>query len=263
MIERRALFFDVDGTLMGENGTIPKSALTAIKEARDNGDLVFINSGRVYPLAAYLDKYIETDGLLCGCGTDLRLGNEQLYVYYIPENIMEDIRSCYMNYNIDIFLEGPQGISPSPNLRIEESLNVAEFIKAQNGMTFMDFDDKAYRPSKFCVLSDEESDIDGFKERFQDIFDFIDRGDGFYECVPHGHGKGFAVFKILELCNIKPENTYVFGDSTNDIDMLKVVDHAIIMGEHDKAIEEYAEFVTRNVEDDGIAYAMKHYGIIK
>ena len=263
MIERRALFFDVDGTLMGENGCIPESALAAINEARNNGALVFINSGRVYPLAAYLDKYIETDGLLCGCGTDLRLGKNQLYIYYMPEAILEDIRNSYMEYKIDIFLEGSQGVSASPKLRIKESLDVAEFISKQNGMSVMDFYDKAYRPSKFCVLSDEESDIEGFINRYKAAFDFIDRGDGFYECVPHGHGKGFAVFKILELCKVKPENAYVFGDSTNDIDMLKVVDHAVIMGKHDKAIEEYAEFVTKNVEDDGIAYAMKHYGIIK
>lgn len=263
MIERRALFFDVDGTLMGENGYIPESALAAIKEARSNGDLVFINSGRVYPLAAYLDKYIETDGLLCGCGTDLRLGDEQLYVYYMPEDVIESIRSCYKDYNLDVFLEGPEGIAASPELRIEESINVAKFISGQNGTSELDFSDKAYIPSKFCILSDEKSDIDGFKEKFKIFFDFIDRGNGFYECVPLGHGKGFAVFKILELCKIKPENAYVFGDSTNDIDMLKVVKHAVIMGEHDKAIEEYAEFVTKNVEDDGIAYAMKHYGIIK
>ena len=35
------------------------------------------------------------------------------------------------------------------------------------------------------------------------------------------------------------------------------------MGRHDSVLDPYAEFVTRKtVENDGIAYAMKHYGLI-
>ena len=34
------------------------------------------------------------------------------------------------------------------------------------------------------------------------------------------------------------------------------------MGRHDSVLDPYAEFVTKTVENDGIAYAMKHYGLI-
>ena len=32
------------------------------------------------------------------------------------------------------------------------------------------------------------------------------------------------------------------------------------MGVHSNVLEPYAEFVTKTVEEDGIAFAMKHYG---
>lgn len=38
--------------------------------------------------------------------------------------------------------------------------------------------------------------------------------------------------------------------------------HAIAMGAHDQVLEPYTEFVTKTVEEDGIAYAMKKYGLI-
>ena len=44
----KALFFDIDGTLIDNNtNQVPKSALKAIEEAKAAGHLTFINTGRV------------------------------------------------------------------------------------------------------------------------------------------------------------------------------------------------------------------------
>ena len=61
---------------------------------------------------------------------------------------------------------------------------------------------------------------------------------------------------------IDRENSYAFGDSTNDLSMFEYARHTIAMGEHAKELEPYTEYITRRVEEDGVAYAMKHYGII-
>lgn len=46
-MKKAALFFDVDGTLIDEQTKIvPESTLRAVKQARENGHLVFINTGR-------------------------------------------------------------------------------------------------------------------------------------------------------------------------------------------------------------------------
>lgn len=46
---RKALFFDIDGTLLSEvNRNVPESARKAVAGARAAGHLVFINSGRTY-----------------------------------------------------------------------------------------------------------------------------------------------------------------------------------------------------------------------
>ena len=48
--DRKILFFDIDGTLITEDGRryFPDSARHALAQARANGHLVFINTGRVY-----------------------------------------------------------------------------------------------------------------------------------------------------------------------------------------------------------------------
>ena len=55
---------------------------------------------------------------------------------------------------------------------------------------------------------------------------------------------------------------YVFGDSGNDLAMFRYASNCILMGKHDEVLEPYATFETKDVEEDGIAYAMKELGII-
>ena len=47
-MNRKLIFFDIDGTIIPEDtGVIPESTKEAIKKAKENGHLVFINTGRI------------------------------------------------------------------------------------------------------------------------------------------------------------------------------------------------------------------------
>lgn len=51
------------------------------------------------------------------------------------------------------------------------------------------------------------------------------------------------------------------GDSSNDLAMFAYADNAVLMHDHDKVLEPYATFVTKRVEEDGIAWAMQELGL--
>ena len=67
---------------------------------------------------------------------------------------------------------------------------------------------------------------------------------------------------FLDECGISLEDAYVFGDSSNDLSMFRYASNCVLMGHHSPVLEPYASFVTKTVEEDGIAYAMKELGII-
>ena len=94
------------------------------------------------------------------------------------------------------------------------------------------------------------------------IWRVIDRENGFYECIPRGHSKATAIDLVLKHCGIGIEDAYVFGDSSNDLSMFRYAENCVVMGDHSPVLEPYATFITKTVEDDGIAYAMKELGII-
>jgi len=261
---RKVLFFDVDGTLVDEKNEIPESALKAIAKTRELGNLVFINSGRCYGMMKKIEEDIKVDGLLCGCGTEIIYEGKTLYSNSLPVELKKKIASCADKYNVEVIAEGHRGcvysLEPSES-RMEAVRQTAELIdiigaRLHEELT-PDFD-----MDKFCIQADELSDIEGFYREFEDDFDIIDRHDGFYECVPHGHSKGTAVDWVLKEFGIDKSDAYCFGDSTNDLTMFQSGVNAVAMGVHSAELEEYACFITKNLEDDGVEYAMKHFGLI-
>lgn len=108
----------------------------------------------------------------------------------------------------------------------------------------------------------EQSRVQEFWDEISEDMDAIDREGGRYEIVPKGYSKATACDFILKRFGIPKERCYVFGDSSNDLAMFEYAPHAIAMGEHSPVLEPYTEFVTRTVEEDGIAYALSHYGFV-
>lgn len=125
------------------------------------------------------------------------------------------------------------------------------------------FDDPDIRADKFVIWTDEKSNTAPFLDFAKaKHYDVIDRRFGFYEIVPEGHSKATAIEFILDTFGLTKEHAYVFGDSANDLPMFTCVKNTIAMGEYDPILAPHTSFVTKTVEEDGIAYALKHFGFI-
>lgn len=262
-MNRKALFFDIDGTLFSEiDRQVPQSAALALKKARENGHLVFINTGRTYCQTAGIRKEVEMDGLLCGCGTYLIAQEVVLYDGKIPAARRSAIKDVIVKCNLAAVLEGAESCSlidrfpKTADMEWMRNYLMREGCYAPGG-----YEDDTFEFSKFCVLGDSASDMESFHASMKD-FDVIDRGGNFYECVPEGHSKATAIEFILNRYGIQKEDAWVFGDSMNDLSMFRYSSNAVLMGKHDEGLEPYATFLTRTVEEDGIWYAMEKLGMI-
>ena len=104
---RKILFFDIDGTLTSEiDGSIPESAVYAIRAARANGNLMFINTGRCFQNVEQRFRDVGFDGFVCGCGTDIYCdGAEILHVAQTHETVMKLLLAA-REWDIDILNPG-------------------------------------------------------------------------------------------------------------------------------------------------------------
>ena len=262
MNEKKVMFFDIDGTLLnlGET-TFTPSAMEAIEKARANGHLMFINTGRTL---ANLNDYILNagfDGYVCACGTYILIDGK-LELYKHTENdvcslIVDLAKKC----RVDIVFESFHGIYYDPSeVVLDSTMALIDDLNKQNMIT-AGFKREGFNFDKFITYTRSDSDLSEFVASVSDWFDYIDRGKGFSEFVPKGYSKATGIQFILDRFNLPLESAHAVGDSTNDLPMLKYVPHSIAMGNSEpKTLFDEVEFVTKDIDDDGIKFALEHYG---
>ncbi len=263
-MEKAALFFDIDGTILSnDTHTIPQSAIHAMIEAQQNGHLLFINTGRTICALPRKIYAVDFDGYLCGCGCYLVYRDEVLLESHLElergNEILEKVWEC----NLGVVLEGTKDVYFP-----EQQSRFAELERARMHLGELGLGRNLYIESKECIYdklflyADEKSDKEALFKYVESDMEVIDRGNDTYEVVQKKFSKATSCDFILKKFGLSKECAYVFGDSLNDLSMFEYAKHTIAMGEHAKGLEPYTEFVTKKVEEDGIAYAMKHYGLI-
>lgn len=269
-MDKKLLFFDIDGTLLagGIPGYIPKSAIDGLKKAQENGHYIFINSGRTYSFMPDLIKEFPFDGYVCGCGTEIIFHGETLFHCDIPREIRFGIKDILKKTNIQGVLEGRQScffedredaFPPITQIRqVYANINLANPIAS--------FDDPDLNFDKFVILTDEHSNLPLFQELIQEHFDFIKREEmtpyGFAEVVPKGCSKASGIDFIVERLGCSLDDCYVFGDSPNDLSMLRHVKNSIAMGNSYPEVLGQTSYVTTPIDRDGIWLALKHFHLI-
>lgn len=263
-MRRKALFFDVDGTLLSEiTHTIPDSALRALEASRKAGNLVFVNSGRTYAFLKDIEAMVECDGLLCGCGTCVVEKGKVIFQHRIGISRGRKIRRAMLQYGFDGILESTEQLVVRRERSWMDAMNaLRDGVAGQSVLREDCWDDENLEFDKFCIFADKNSDRESFFRFLAPDIDVIDRGNDFYECVPAGFTKATAIAWVLEHYGIAKRDAYVFGDSSNDLAMFEYADNAVLMGKHDKVLEPYATFVTKKVEDEGVAWAMEKLGLM-
>lgn len=71
--------------------------------------------------------------------------------------------------------------------------------------------------------------------------------------------KGVALEKLAAYLGIPLESTMAFGDDTNDITMLEAAGIGVAMGNAYDEVKQSADFVTRDCDENGVAYAINHF----
>lgn len=263
-MDRAILFFDIDGTILSERTKqIPDSTIQAVRAAREKGHLLFINTGRTVCSIPSEVRRIGFDGYLCGCGTHLVCGDETLFSHSIPvergREILDKMKECCL----DGIAEGQEDVYfPERRSRFEKLETTRRYFR-EKGLGMEIFVEKGtFIYDKLFVYRDEKSDMESFLSFIEPDMEAMDRGNNTYEVVQKHFSKATACEQILQKYGVPRERAWVFGDSSNDLSMFQYAPHAVAMGEHSAVLDPYTEFVTKTVEEDGIEFAMKRYGLI-
>jgi Cof subfamily protein (haloacid dehalogenase superfamily) len=256
----KVIFFDVDGTLYSHSQqAIPQSTRDALAEVRAQGIQTVIATGRhkvdlqKLPTADLdFDGYLALNGQMVldesmslVTGKPIDAGEAEILAMAfkaskIPFVIITEDRK-YMNYVDDLAQEAADKgtfIIPDEAEYVHHGENIFQLC------AFVDDDQRALLDS---IL--DQCDITSWSDTGIDI-------------VPKGGGKAAGIARYLAAKDIKLEETMAFGDGENDVEMLKYVHIGVAMGNGVDDVREAADYVTAHIDDDGIAKALRHFGLI-
>ena len=258
---KKAVFFDIDGTILNFHNQIPASAVAAIRGLRQNGHLAILCSGRsraYIRLPALLD--IGFDGIISGCGTMLEYGGETLFHRRIPPELALKTVETVRRHGFRAILEG------SEYLYMEESEFAAD---AYGQKLFRDLGHRrrgilecwgAWEFSKLACDTRGCDQAAAFAELPE--FDPITHNPNVVELVPKGFHKGSGILRLCAILGLDPAETVAFGDSVNDLGMFSAVGTSVCMGNGVPAAKAAADYVTTALERDGIYNACLHLGLL-
>ena len=82
------------------------------------------------------------------------------------------------------------------------------------------------------------------------------------DIIAAGGGKMAGIQWYLNHIGIGREEIIAFGDAENDLDMFDAVQTAVAMGNAAPRIQAVADYVTADIDDDGIYRALTRLGLI-
>ena len=75
-------------------------------------------------------------------------------------------------------------------------------------------------------------------------------------------GKQNGIHEVLKYYSINQDETMSFGDGKNDIDMFEYTKISVAMGNAGDDVKEAADYITDDIDEDGIYNALKHFELI-
>lgn len=281
-MNKKIIFFDIDGTLSDSIVGIPKSTIQSIKDLKENDHMVFISTGRTRDMIQDDILAMEFDGIIAGGGSHIEFNNKILLEHYIPisslKKAIETLEKNKINYSLEsrhkVYMTKKMADYLSNNVKVLREKQNSEMQKLMNERekiqyadTMKDFNINTSPISKICFVCDELEQIEFIRksigDEFQLIFHESPSGDVFNgEIVIKGFNKGSAVKKVCEYLNISKKDTVAFGDSMNDLDLIEVVHHGVAMGNAVNILKEKAKAICESVTDDGIYKELKRIQLI-
>ncbi len=257
------IFFDIDGTVMDLDGTIPPSAVTAVRRLRQAGHRCVINTGR--PRLAMDPQLMDMDfdGLVCSCGQYIQLDGKIIrHVGFDRETsrkILEIGRRC----RVDMYFEEAERIwCDTPHGIVNRELRGAIARLEARGVRVGQPDgDPDFHFDKVCVLTAPDSLREEFLAEVAPMCQVIDRGN-MLELPVRGYSKASGCLAVAQALGEDLADCYAIGDSANDLEMLQCVGHPLVMGNAPARVQAVAEYVTGTPVEDGLYHAMVHAGLL-
>ncbi len=256
----KAVFFDIDGTLISfKTHEVPKSTIEAIKELQGKGIKAILATGRSINSIEHV-KHLDFDGYITfNGGYCLTKDLEVLHREPIDARDIESVLAYAKEKALSFSFMSEKEITihdvtpeiagmyahlnlPVPKLVDMETVDTGSILQTN---IFLGPEEEQEFMEKVMPNS--------LSSRWTPLFADVN---------PKGLSKKVGIDIFCKHFGVELEETMAFGDGGNDISMLKHVKVGVAMGNANPDVKVISDYVTDDVDDDGIWNALKKFEVI-
>lgn len=276
----KAIFFDIDGTLVTNRSIALESTKQAIKEAQAKGIFCGVATGRGPVNLMDLTDHLDLDMYVTYNGQFVYTQKEVLRAEAFTPEVLMEIVTFADNEKRQMLFGSTNKMVGSTTMMIGNSKFMKRFVRYLpkhfpiRGMKKILQKFSPHRSSGRykklsileeaiyqCILLSPESELADLSQKLPNC-SFQRSNPYSVDIVPKGGSKVKGIEAFLAEHEITLAETMAFGDSHNDNEMLAAVGIGVAMGNAQSSTKVIADYITETNENHGITQAMKHFKII-
>lgn len=260
----KAVFLDVDGTLIKKDQSISHKTLDTIKNLKGKNYLVVLASARplsgLSPIAKKLG--LINDPLISLNGAYIALGGNIIYDVTIDAKLSQRLHLQISEYRATIiYYDKDKWFSESKNYDTDYEQNITSvpLIFQPFNKTFLSWTKNHTGPNKILVVSEEgiiKEMENKLKQQFSEYVNIYTSRPTYLEVIDKNASKLNGLKFIIKKFKIKKEETIAIGDNFNDKEMIEFAGLGIAMGNSPDSIKAVANYVTSSNNEDGVSHAL-------
>ncbi len=265
----KLLVVDIDGTLIDKNGAISAEDKDALARAGDSGIQVALSTGRVVQACLRIISQLSLDGyhmFFDGALVSDPEKGEEVYVKPIGEELVRQIVDfVHLNeINLDLY--------SATHYFIERETWSTDIRRQFFGIepTVVDFTnlwqkERIIKGTLVVFSAEERAKADNVRRQFKSSLHFSGTRTpaypevDFINVVAPDVSKGKALEALASFLGIPLTEVIAIGDGTNDIPLLSSAGLAVAMGNAPDELRAVADYVTLDVEHNGVAAAISKF----
>ena len=256
---------DLDGTVVDESLVISPATLAAFEALHERNIKCIVATGRMFPSSltfVHQLKVVEPviayqGGMVRGLNGAGTADNPYPMLFHCPvdldvaREIIDHIQRQKLHANVyvddhlytnelnekSVYYQSISGVVPEPVEDLQDALTGP--------------------PTKIMIIDERcEALVKEIRTIYPDRVSACMSRSHFCEIVHHDVSKWKAVAFLLDRFGLTPDQVMAIGDQENDLSMITQAGLGIAMGNAPEHVKQQAKWVTKSVEDDGVAHAI-------
>lgn len=276
----KAIFFDIDGTLITADSKVLDSTKEAIRLAQAQGIFCGVATGRGPVKIHERIEQVPLDVFVLYNGQLVYTKDKEIYLRPFSKEVLQQIVDFADDEHRQIIfgarhrMDGSHLMKWSQNSLLKRIASwMPKWFPVRSTRRLLQSFSPNRKKGRYkklailrepiyqCVLFSAEHETAKLEKLFPDC-SFQRSNPYSVDIVPKNGSKYHGILEFINSAGIKPEEVMAFGDHYNDIEMIQKFGIGVAMGNGLSEVKEQADYVTASNEKDGIYQAMKHFGII-